>query len=289
MEEFPLRKLNDAIDRFCALHPRLGIPGLMRYIVIANAAVYIFSMFDRSGLLESTLAMDAAALLHGQVWRIVTFVLIPTGSQPLSVLLSLFFYYWLGESMERLWGSTKFTVYYASGMLLSVLASVIALFLDGFALPLYGAAYVNAALFFAFALTYPEAVVRLFFIIPVKMKWLAILEAAGYVAAVVLGVWQGLWGFALTPIVAMLNLFVFFSPDFHRRADTVRSRNRREAVQFRRAVKEQKRQRGYNHKCEVCGRTDTDFPELQFRYCSKCSGYHCFCEEHIFNHTHHVE
>ena len=95
-----MKRLNDAIDRFCALHPRWGIPGLMRYIVAANAVIYIFSMFDRSGLLLSTLMMDASAVLHGQLWRIVTFVLIPTGSQPFSVLLSLMFYYWLGESME---------------------------------------------------------------------------------------------------------------------------------------------------------------------------------------------
>lgn len=284
-----MRKLNDAIGRFCAMHPRLGVPGLMRYLVAANAAVYIFTLFDRSGLLLSALAMDAAAVLHGQLWRVVTFVLIPTGSSPLSVLLSLFFYYWLGESMERLWGSTKFTVYYASGMLLSVLASILALFLDGFAFPLYGAGYVNAALFFAYALTYPETVVRLFFIIPVKMKWLALLEAAVYAFSVVYGVILGAWGYALTPVVAMLNLFVFFSPEFRRRADTVRAHNRREAVQFRRAVKEQQRQRGYNHRCEVCGRTDAEHPDLQFRYCSKCSGYHCFCEEHIFNHAHHTD
>ncbi len=284
-----MRKLNDAIDRFCSMHPRLGIPGLMRYIVIANAAIYIFSLFDQSGLLLQLLAMDARAVLHGQLWRVFTFVLIPTGGHPLSVLISLFFYYWLGESMERLWGSAKFTFYYASGMLLSVLASFLALLLDGFAFPLYGAGYVNAALFFAYALTYPEAMVRLFYIIPIKMKWLAILEAALYAAAVVRGASLGLWGYALTPIVAMLNLFVFFSPDFRRRAETVRSHHRREAVQFRRAVKEQQRQKGYNHKCEVCGRTDTEFPDLQFRYCSKCTGYHCYCQDHIFNHTHHLE
>ena len=157
-----MKKLNAAIDHFCAMHPRLGIPGLMRYIVAANAAIYIFSMFDPSGMLLGVLAMDASSILQGQLWRIFTFVLIPTGNGPFSVLLSLFFYFWLGEAMERLWGSTKFTVYYAGGMLLSVLASILALFLDGFAFPLYGAGYVNAALFFAFALTYPEMVVRLF-------------------------------------------------------------------------------------------------------------------------------
>lgn len=284
-----MKKLNDAIDRFCALHPRLGIPNLMRYIVAANAVIYILGVFDQSGLLYSTLALDAASVLHGQVWRIVTFVLLPTGGRPLGVLLSLFFYFWLGESMERLWGSTKFTVYYVSGMLLSTLASILALFLDGFAFPLFGAGYVNSALFFAYALTYPDAIVRVMYILPVKMKWLAIIEAAVYVLAVVYGAVMGAWGYALTPIIAMLNLFIFFSPDFSRRADQFQARHRSEAVQFRKAVKEQKRQRGYNHKCEVCGRTDTDFPDLQFRYCSKCTGYHCYCEEHIFNHVHHTE
>ena len=67
------------------------------------------------------------------------------------------------------------------------------------------------------------------------------------------------------------------------------ARNRPQAIQFRKAVKEQKRQKGYNHKCSVCGRTDTDYPDLQFRYCSKCVGYHCFCQDHIFDHTHFTE
>ena len=97
---------------------------------------------------------------------------------------------------------------------------------------------------------------------------------------------MGWWGMALLPVVAMLNLAVYFSPDFHRTADHFRARTRPEAVQFRRAVKDQQRQKGYNHKCTVCGRTDTDYPGLQFRYCSKCVGYHCYCEDHIFNHTH---
>lgn len=283
-----MRKLNDAIDRFCAMHPGLGIPNLMRYIVAANAVIYVLSLFDRSGLLLNTLAMDPYSVLHGQLWRIATYVLIPTGSG-IWLIISLFFYYWLGGTLERLWGSAKFTLYYASGILLTALAAIAAYFIDGFSYPLYGADYVNTALFMAYALTFPDAVVRLYFVIPIKMKWLAVLEAALYAVNVVRYALAGLWGLALLPVAAMLNLFVFFSPDFTRRVDQVKVRNRREAVQFRRAVKEQKKQRGYNHKCEICGRTDTDFPDLQFRYCSKCSGYHCFCEDHIFNHTHHID
>ena len=287
LEGSSLKKLNEAVERFCALHPRLGIPGLMRYIVGANAVVYLLSLFARGGSLNF-LSMDPAAVLHGELWRIVTYVLLPTNGG-IFLIISLFFYYWLGESLERLWGSTKFTVYYVSGTLLTALASLLAYFIDGISVPVYGAVYVNTALFLAYALNYPDAMVNIYFIIPVKMKWMAALEGILFALSVVTAIAARMWGQALMPIVALLNLFVFFTPDFLRKADRVKAHSRPQAVQFRRAVKEQQRQKGYNHKCSVCGRTDTDYPNLQFRYCSKCAGYHCFCEDHIFNHTHFTE
>ena len=287
LEGSSLKKLNEAVERFCALHPRLGIPGLMRYIVGANAVIYLLSLFARGGSLNF-LCMDPASVLRGELWRIVTYVLLPTNGG-IFLVLSLFFYYWLGESLERLWGSTKFTVYYVSGTLLTALASLLAYLIDGISVPVYGAVYVNTALFLAFALNYPDAMVNIYFIIPVKMKWLAALEGILYALSVVTAIAARMWGQALMPIVALLNLFVFFTPDFLRKADRVKAHTRPQAVQFRRAVKEQQRQKGYHHKCSVCGRTDTDYPDLQFRYCSKCAGYHCFCEDHIFNHTHFTE
>ena len=282
-----MKKLNEAVERFCALHPRLGIPGLMRYIVGANAVIYLLSLFARGGSLNF-LCMDPASVLRGELWRIVTYVLLPTNGG-IFLVISLFFYYWLGESLERLWGSTKFTVYYVSGTLLTALASLLAYLIDGISVPIYGAVYVNTALFLAFALNYPDAMVNIYFLIPVKMKWLAALEGILYALSVVTAIAARMWGQALMPIVALLNLFVFFTPDFLRKADRVKAHTRPQAVQFRRAVKEQQRQKGYHHKCSVCGRTDTDYPDLQFRYCSKCAGYHCFCEDHIFNHTHFTE
>ena len=287
LEGSSLKKLNEAVERFCALHPRLGIPGLMRYIVGANAVIYLLSLFARGGSLNF-LCMDPASVLRGELWRIVTYVLLPTNGG-IFLVISLFFYYWLGESLERLWGSTKFTVYYVSGTLLTALASLLAYLIDGISVPIYGAVYVNTALFLAFALNYPDAMVNIYFISPVKMKWLAALEGILYALSVVTAIAARMWGQALMPIVALLNLFVFFTPDFLRKADRVKAHTRPQAVQFRRAVKEQQRQKGYHHKCSVCGRTDTDYPDLQFRYCSKCAGYHCFCEDHIFNHTHFTE
>lgn len=282
-----MRKLNDAIDRFCATHPNLAIPGLIRYIVGANAVFFVLSLFAGNGTLDF-LALDAARILHGEIWRAVTYVLLP-GSSSVLLLISLMFYFWLGQSLEQMWGSAKFTFYYVSGVLLTAAGALLAYVIDGISFPIWGADYVNMAMFFAYALSFPDAVVNLYFLIPIKMKWLALLDAAYFAAGIFQYARYGLWGMALMPVVALLNFFIFFSPDFHRRADQVRYRARPQAVQFRKAVKEQQRQKGYNHRCEVCGRTDTDHPELQFRYCSKCAGYHCFCEDHIFNHVHFTE
>ena len=282
-----MRKLNEAIDRFCAMHPRLGIPGLMRYIVGANAVLFALSLFAGYGTMDF-LTLDAAAVLRGEIWRIVTYVLLPTDGG-VFLLIALMFYYWLGGSLERMWGSTKFTFYYVSGTLLTALGAVIAYLIDGFSIPISGAVHVNMAMFFAYALSFPEHRVYVFFFIPVKMKWLAVLDGIYFAAGVFNYAGAGLWGLALMPVIAILNFFIFFAPDFRRGVERTAARHRPQAIQYRKAVKEQQRQRGYNHKCSICGRTDADHPQLQFRYCSKCEGYHCYCEDHIFNHVHHTE
>lgn len=282
-----MRKLNKAIDRFCALHPRLGIPGFMRYIVGANLIIYLLSMFAQGGSL-SFLTLDTAAVFRGEVWRVITYVLFPTSSG-IWLFFSLIFYYWLGETLERLWGSAKFTIYYVSGTLLTAIAVLLAALIDGNRYFVAGADYVSLSLFFAYAMTYPDAMVRIYFLIPVKMKWLAWLDGALFAGDVILNLINRQWGSALVPLVALLNFFIFFSPEFHRKADVVKARRRPQAVQFRKAVQAQQKERGYNHKCCVCGKTDTEYPNMQFRYCSKCAGYHCFCEEHIFNHVHFTE
>ncbi len=285
-EGLPLRKLNEAIDRFCALHPRWGVPGLMRYIIGANIAVYLLNLFSQGGL--HFLAMDTNAVLHGEIWRLFTYVLFPT-SGGFWLVISCMFYYWLGSALESIWGSSKFTFYYLSGTLLTSVAMVIAGLISGASYYAMGADYVNLAMFFAYAMYNPDAMVRLYFILPIKIKWLAWVDGAFFALGVVQALLARNWGGAIIPIMALMNFFVFFAPAFHRKVDTVTAHHRPQAVQFRKAVKEQQKQRGYNHKCCVCGKTDTDYPDMQFRYCSKCQGYHCFCEEHIFNHVHYTE
>ena len=296
---FPaLKKLCSAIDRFAYKHPNFGIPNLMKYIVIGNALVYLLSVFS-SPAAVSFLAFDWAAICRGEVWRLVTFILMPgyySLSDGIWLVLFLYFYHFIGSILEREWGIAKFTLYYLSGVIFTALGGVLGSLLSSYSLTIVGAQYVNLSMFFAFAALYPNTQVLFMFIIPVKMKWLAILDGAFFAIGIVQSL---LWGHVagwVTPLIALANFLVFFWNDLtgavNRQRGYVRHKNSHQTIQFKKAAEAQQRkarEQGFRHQCSVCGRTDASHPDLQFRYCSRCAGYHCFCEEHIFNHVHFTE
>lgn len=290
-----MKKLYDGVQRFCAAHPRFGIPNLMRVIVIGNVAVYVLMLLTQANNANalSFLTFNLNALLHGEVWRLVTFVFVPAYSSPFALLISLYFYYWIGSTLERQWGTAKFNLYYISGALLTVLGVVLASLITGNPyLTAAGTGYVNLSMFFAFAFLFPDTTVLLFFILPVKMKWLAYLDGALFAFDIIKAIGAHNWAGVVLPIVALLNFALFIWPEVHYLKERAKYQNSRKTVQFRQAQQQQAKQaqqQGYRHKCAVCGRTDTDYPDLQFRYCSKCVGYHCFCQDHIFNHVHFTE
>lgn len=290
-----MKKLYDGVQRFCAAHPRFGIPNLMRVIVIGNVAVYVLMLLTQANDANalSFLTFNLNALLHGEVWRLVTFVFVPAYSSPFALLISLYFYYWIGSTLERQWGTAKFNLYYISGALLTVLGVVLASLIIGNPyLTAAGTGYVNLSMFFAFAFLFPDTTVLLFFILPVRMKWLAYLDGALFAFDIIKAIGAHNWAGVVLPIVALLNFAVFIWPEVHYLKERAKYQNSRKTVQFRQAQQQQAKQaqqQGYRHKCAVCGRTDTDYPDLQFRYCSKCVGYHCFCQDHIFNHVHFTE
>ena len=283
-----MKKLYDGVQRFCAAHPRFGIPNLMRVIVIGNVAVYVLMLLTQANDANalSFLTFNLNALLHGEVWRLVTFVFVPAYSSPFALLISLYFYYWIGSTLERQWGTAKFNLYYISGALLTVLGVVLASLITGNPyLTAAGTGYVNLSMFFAFAFLFPDTTVLLFFILPVRMKWLAYLDGALFAFDIIKAIGAHNWAGVVLPIVALLNFAVFIWPEVHYLKERAKYQNSRKTVQFRQAQQQQAKQaqqQGYRHKCAVCGRTDTDYPDLQFRYCSKCVGYHCFCQDHIF-------
>ena len=286
-----MKKIYDAVDRFCARHPRFGIPDLMRWIVIGNVAVYVLMLLtmraDANAL--SFLYLDGSKVLRGEIWRIVTFIFVPAGSSPLWLAISLYFYYWIGTSLERQWGTARFNLYYWSGVLLTAIVTIVASAISGTGYPVGGTEYVNLSMFLAFAFLFPDTRLLLFFFIPVKIKWLAWLDIVVFVIGIIQSLLAGSWLGAILPVVALLNFLVFIWPAIDAFIRQQKYRHHPQTVNFKKAVRQQQQQRGYHHKCAVCGRTDTDYPDLQFRYCSKCAGYRCFCQDHIFSHVHFTE
>ena len=275
-----MRSVDSWLDRFCYKHPRLGIPNLMTILVVGTALVYLMDLFS-GGMFSAMLDFYPAAILRGQVWRLVTFLFIPLSYRPITLLLSLYFYWWIGKSLEREWGTTKFTVFYACGVLFNIIF--------GFLAGSTSVTYLNLSLFFAFASLYPDLQVLLIFI-PVKVKWLAWIDAAFFALTILFNLINFNFVGALLPLVAILNYVLFFWSflrDFVRRIfRRYQHQSSRQTINFKKAAREAKKDRGYLHKCAVCGVTDADDPNMEFRYCSKCNGYYCYCADHINNHVH---
>jgi membrane associated rhomboid family serine protease len=283
-----MKKLMDKIDRYCILHPNFGVKNLILYIVVGNLVVWLFSLMDTTQLLTDYLAFDAAAVFtKGQVWRLLTFVIVPS-STSFWTLFALYFYYWIGSALEKYWGKGKFTIYYLIGVVLTVVFGILVWLITDMSTGLT-ASYVNLSMFFAFATLFPDVVVLLFFIIPIKIKWLAIVDAVFFVGAVISMFSHSYGLLSLLPVVAILNYLLFCGDWLFDYLRPERVRRRRNVIDYKKAAKKYNKQQAskpYNHKCEVCGRTDADYPDLEFRFCSRCEGYHCFCIDHINNHVH---
>ena len=299
------RSFETWLDRFCRKHPQLGIPNLMFIIVIGTAGVYLLDMFSGEGFsFSGLLTFYPYMILHGQIWRLITFIFVPMNSSPFFLLLSLYFYYFIGTALEREWGSVKFTVFYGMGVLLNIITGFLLYFPMAAVLPhifkytliTASMTYVNLSLFFAFATLYPDMQMLLFFIIPVKVKWLAWIDAALFAWGILSSLFSvftsGLSALSgvIIPLIAILNYLLFFWSEIKAFWDwSVRRnlhRHSRQTINFQQATRQAQQQKGYIHKCAVCGKTDTEYPDLEFRYCSKCNGYYCYCMEHINNHVH---
>ena len=279
-----LERFNRGVSRFLYNHPNFGIPRLMLYLIIGNALVYLFTMMDRTGMLAWYLCLAPDRLLKGEIWRLVTFVFVPNTRRLIFLVIELYFYYLIGSTLERAWGVGKFTVYYLCGMAITVVYGILASLITGRSLALTGS-YLSLSMFFVYATLWPDNQVLLFFFIPVKVKWLAWFEAAVFLLTMITGR-------TLLPLVGLANYFLFCGTSLLASLKFFRMRNRSQARQFRRNVKRAENGqdgRTYTRKCAVCGRTDTDYPELEFRYCSQCVGYHCFCADHIHSHVHFTE
>ena len=281
-----MKNLRKNFERFCLRNRNKGIPNLMLYICIGNAVMYVISMVTRNYTLYNLLSFNRRLILQGQVWRLFTYPLTYLTSNILLMFISLLCYYSLGNAMERIWGTLKFNIFYLTGV---VLMDIYGLIFNCSA----NVYYLNMSLFLGYATLFPDASFLLFFIIPVKAWVLALFD----LVIVLLGVFSPPFTAAnLFPLIALGNYFLFFGRDvlnviplswqnnarklFHKKPKQPK------VIQFHVSQKPQEPKQNYNHRCTVCGRTDVTNPELEFRYCSKCKGYYCYCQDHINNHVH---
>ena len=280
------------IDKLERKFGRFGIPNLTIYMIVCYVIGYAL-MIVNPGILN-WLSLEPAYILRGQVWRLVTWVLYPPSTSGVLwfAIAVLFFYYPIGTSLERTIGTFKYTLYILSGVIFTILGAFILYFLLGGNVlvgNVFSTYYISLSTFLAYAMCYPDMQVLLMFIIPVKMKWMAIFYVVIVVYEMIQYIMAGAWYLVIPIVASLLNFIIFYfgTKDFSRyNPKEVHRRN-----EFRRAMEPQGRMKSGSgsvtkHKCAICGRTELDDPNLEFRFCSRCNGNYEYCLDHIFTHTH---
>ena len=276
---------------------KYAIPNLMFYVVVLYVVGFIFDLIAPD-FYYNYLSLDISAVLRGQIWRLVTFIIQPPATNLLFVIFTLYLYYMIGRQLEFVWGSFRFNLYYFMGILLHIIAELLAYFVFPIALPM-GTYYLNMSLFFAYAAIYPNQQFYLMGLIPIKVKWLAWIDAAyfGYTILQAFlpsyGGMPGIYGLffkanALEAFVSILNFLVFFMMTRNMKRFSPKEIKRKQT--YHKEVQQGRQQAQYangaKHRCHVCGRTELDDETLEFRYCSKCNGNYEYCQEHLFTHEH---
>ena len=280
------------IDKLERKFGRFGIPNLTIYMIVCYVIGYAL-MIVNPGILN-WLSLEPAYILRGQVWRLVTWVLYPPSTSGVLwfAIAVLFFYYPIGTSLERTIGTFKYTLYILSGVIFTILGAFILYFLLGGNVlvgNVFSTYYISLSTFLAYAMCYPDMQVLLMFIIPVKMKWMAIFYVVIVVYEMIQYIMAGAWYLVIPIVASLLNFIIFYfgTKDFSRyNPKEVHRRN-----EFRRAMEPQGRMKSGSgsvtkHKCAICGRTELDDPNLEFRFCSRCNGNYEYCQDHLFTHTH---
>ena len=262
---------------------RFAIQGLMKYIILFYVAGYLIQFLAPQAY--SFLTLEPFMIFHyGQVWRLVSWVLIPppTGNI-IFMLIMVVLYYQLGTALENTWGAFRFNVYIFGGMIFTVLGALLLFVIYGVNTPVsmgssFSTYYINMTIFLAFAMCYPDMRIMLWFIIPIKMKWMAGFYAALIIYSMIISSWGG----RVAIIASILNFLIFFFSTRNYRSVSPKEVHRKWT--YHRQVQQPK---GVTrHKCAICGRTELDDPNLEFRFCSKCNGNYEYCQDHLFTHEH---
>lgn len=268
-----LRKLERNFGKY-------AVPNLMYYIILMYGAGIVIDLV-MPGLYYQYLCLDAAAVLRGQVWRLVTFLICPPSSGIFFNLIAMFLYYSLGTTLERVWGTFRFNLYFFSGILFHIIAAFVIYFLMEVSVPLTPF-YLNNSLFLAFAATFPQMQFYLYGLLPIRAYWLGIFIGAEFLYEFLFG---GLIARSCIGL-ALLNFVIFFMMTRNYSKISPREIKRKQKFKSDMKTAQAEKIRLTHHKCAVCGRTEKDDPNLEFRYCSKCEGNLEYCMDHLYTHKH---
>lgn len=196
--------MRDLLDRLSRKLERIAVQSLMKYIVIGMGIVFFLDIIF-SGAFSQLLMFSKTGIMSGQIWRLISFIFVPPPSSPLFIIFALYFYWMVGEALEGAWGTARFNLFYIIGILGTILSGLI----TGYA----SNQYLNLSLFFAFAILYPDFELLLFFILPIKVKWLAIIDAAFFAWSLIVSRWPE----RIALLVSLVNIALFFGPDLYNR------------------------------------------------------------------------
>ncbi len=291
--------MNNFLNKMENKFGRFAIRNLTIYIIGLYILGYILQLAPAKVNITQYLTLDPYQILHGQVWRLFSWVLIPPQAISIWLIFTLYLYYFIGTTMERTVGTFRYNVFIFGGFLGVIIAAFVSylvyyLLLGGDEATLqaymylfsrvFSTYYIQEAVFLSFALSYPDIQLLLMFIIPVKVKYLGIFYAALLVFdAVYSGLIGGSYPIFFVILFQFINLLIFYLQTgklSHLKPKEVKRRQ-----DFRQGA--QMMPKGVTrHKCAVCGRTENDDPNLEFRFCSKCNGNYEYCQDHLFTHQH---
>lgn len=271
------------LDKMERRFGRYAIRNLTMYLLAGYAIGYLLS-FTMPQLL-TYFTLEPALILKGQVWRLLSWVIIPPNDNIIFVIFMMLLYYSLGNTLESYWGAFRYNVYIFSGILFTVIGAFIVNGLiggiTGFG-SLYSTYYINMSIFLACASIMPDYQLLLYGIIPIKMKWLAVLD----VVLLAVDAVQGGLIIRIVIIASLLNFIIFFFCNRNLRGHSPKQAARRKKFQKQISRPQNQYAGGAKHRCAVCGRTELDNPTLEFCYCSKCNGNYEYCQDHLFTHEH---
>jgi hypothetical protein len=262
-------------DRLAKAIAPVAIPNVTAYL-LAFQGTCMMLLWLRPEFAGSLL-LDPTKVVQGEWWRLITFLFMPPTTNPIWALFLMYFYWQMGTALEANWGTARYNLY----LWISVLMSVGSAFLPmAFGLPPGVAtnAYLLLSVFLAFAFLYPDFVIYIFFILPVRIKWLALLTWIGFGLAFIGGSWMT----KALVVASVANFLLFFWRDL---IDRVRFGRKQMSRQVKRIVKSGPADVYAMHRCVVCGATERSHPQLEFRYCAEC-GNKCYCLPHLQTHQH---